>query len=228
MVFLTDGFIGNETQILAAVHEKLGAARIFSFGVGQAPNRYLLDRMAKLGSGAVAYLSLNDSAVDVMDRFFERVSHPALTDVAVDWGGLKVTDVFPSRLPDLFVGRPVILTGRYAKAQSTTVRVRGKVGAHSRRIAVRAAFDDADRHKGLASIWARMKIADLFDRATHETAGELPDRIKQVALDYGLMSAYTAFVAVDSLTRTNGDHGKTVAVPVLVPDGVRYETTVSE
>ena len=77
-----------------------------------------------------------------------------------------------------------------------------------------------------------MKIADLADRSIDERVGgdgasELPRQIRQVALDYGLMSAYTAFVAVDSLTRTAGDHGTTVAVPVPVPAGVRYETTVS-
>ena len=59
--FLTDGYIGNETEILGEIHQRLGDARIFSFGVGSSVNRYLLDRMAKLGKGAVAYLGLNDS-----------------------------------------------------------------------------------------------------------------------------------------------------------------------
>ncbi|MBN2315075.1 MAG: VWA domain-containing protein, partial [Sedimentisphaerales bacterium] len=40
--FMTDGYIGNEAEILAAVHERLGASRIFSFGVGTSVNRYLL------------------------------------------------------------------------------------------------------------------------------------------------------------------------------------------
>lgn len=57
---------------------------------------------------------------------------------------------------------------------------------------------------------------------------DLPRTIKQVALDYGLMSVYTAFVADDSLTKTASTHGTTVAVPVPVPEGVKYETTVSE
>jgi Ca-activated chloride channel family protein len=73
-----------------------------------------------------------------------------------------------------------------------------------------------------------MKIADLADRALTEAAAEVAGEIKQVALEYGLMSAYTAFVAVDSSTRTAGDHGTSVAVPVPVPQGVKYETTVPE
>jgi Ca-activated chloride channel family protein len=81
-------------------------------------------------------------------------------------------------------------------------------------------------HRGLPSVWARMRIADLADQATYRSELNLPEQIKQVALDYGLMSAFTAFVAVDSTRRTEGKEGTTVPVAVPVPDGVKYETTV--
>jgi Ca-activated chloride channel family protein len=73
-----------------------------------------------------------------------------------------------------------------------------------------------------------MRISDLGDRATYENNPELAGMIKQTALDYGLMSAFTAFVAVDSSQRTAGDHGTTVATPVPVPEGARYDTTVPQ
>jgi DNA-directed RNA polymerase specialized sigma24 family protein len=79
-----------------------------------------------------------------------------------------------------------------------------------------------------ASVWARTKIADLADRSTWEPRNDLPAEIRQVALEHGLMSAYTAFVAVDSSSKTAGDHGTTVAVPLPVPAGVRYDMTVVE
>ncbi|MCG8407616.1 MAG: VIT and VWA domain-containing protein [Phycisphaerales bacterium] len=224
--FMTDGYIGNEMQILGEVHRRLGASRIFSFGVGSSPNRYLLDRMAKLGRGAVAHLSLDDSAAPIMDRFFERISHPAMTDIAIDWGGLHVSEVFPSKIPDLFVGRPVIITGRYRGRASGDVRITGTVGDHARDL--RIPIDRTGKHRALPSVWARTKIADLADRSTYEGGSELPGEIKQVALEYGLMSQYTAFVAVDSLSKTAGNFGTSVKVPVPMPDGVRYETTVTE
>jgi len=227
--FMTDGYIGNEAEILAAVHEKLGASRIFSFGVGSSVNRYLLDRMAKLGKGTVAYIGLDDSAGRVVDLFYDRISHPALTDVAIDFSGMKVADVYPRRIPDLFVGRPVILTGRFTGRGRTTIRVTGKIGDLSQEIAIPVNLDDsAARHKGIACVWARKKIEDLANRATYDSNPELPEEIKQVALEYSLMSAYTAFIAVDSSKKTAGDHGVTVAIPVPVPDGVRYDTTVQE
>jgi len=225
--FMTDGYIGNESEILAAIHQRLGASRIFSFGVGSSVNRYLLDRMAKLGKGAVAYIGLDNSAGQIVDEFYNRISHPALTDVEIDFGGMQVTDMYPGRIPDLFVGRPVILTGRFKGNSSTTIHVKGSVGDMTRDIAIAADLgDSAATHEGIACVWARKKIETLGSQATYDTDSDLPGEIKQVALEYGLMSAYTAFIAVDSSHKTTGDHGVTVAVPVPVPDGVRYDTTV--
>lgn len=230
VAFLTDGYIGNEAEILSALHQSLNGARVFSFGVGSAPNRYLLDAMAKLGRGAAAYLSLNDSADAVMAQYFERISHPALTDVAVDFGPMGVTDVFPRQVPDLFVGRPVILTGRYTGELPKTVMVEGRVGGETKRFPVPVDADNpaAVETRALPLVWARMKIAELAERAITQPNADLAQEVRQVAMEYGLMSSFTAFVAVDSLTRTAGEFGTTVNVPVPVPDGVRYDTTVQE
>ena len=227
--FLTDGYIGNEAEILGEVHNRLGASRVFSFGVGPAVNRYLLDHMAMLGRGAVAYLGLNDDGGAVMDEFFERISHPALTDLRLDWGGLQAREVFPRRMPDVFVGRPVILAGRFRGDADTAVRIVGSTAGRPVELTVAASVGDStSTQRGLPSVWARMKMADLADLATYEGRADLAGQIKQVALDYGLMSAFTAFVAVDSTRQTAGKEGTTVPVAVPVPEGVKYETTVKE
>jgi Ca-activated chloride channel family protein len=225
--FMTDGYIGNEDDILEAVHDKLGESRIFSFGVGTSVNRYLLDRMACLGKGAVAYIGLDEEAGEIIDSFYERISHPALTNVAIDWGSLDVTEVYPNKIPDLFVGRPIIVTGRFKGNRDTTIRVHGNVGKINEDIAIAVNLDDsASTHPGIACVWARKQIETLANQATYDSSTDLPGQIKTVALEYGLMSNYTAFIAVDSSHQTTGDHGLTVAVPVPVPYGVRYDTTV--
>jgi Ca-activated chloride channel family protein len=234
VVFCTDGYIGNEAEIFGEVHNRLRDSRIFSFGVGTSVNRYLLDGLARLGRGAVAYLSLNENATPVMDTFFERISHPAMTDLVADWGGLQVTDVYPHKLHDLFVGRPMIITGRFKGTPAGTIRIKGKAsrpvpGPVDQDAEITIPVSDSESsHAGLAAVWARMKIADLSARSTYEGGNELPGEIKNVALEFGLMSRFTSFVAVDSLSKTVGDHGTTVAVPVPMPDGVKYETTVQE
>jgi len=227
--FLTDGYIGNEDQILRAIHEKLGASRIFSFGVGSSVNRYLLDSMAKIGKGAVAYIGLNENAGEVIDLFYERISHPALADVKLDFGSMQASDVYPGRLPDLFVGRPVIVTGRFSGHGTTDLRITGTVAGKPAEYVVAVNLDDAEaEHKGIACVWARKKIEVLSGEPMFADAAAAAKEIKDVALEYGLMSAYTAFVAVDSSERTQGESGVTVVVPVPVPEGVKYETTVSE
>jgi Ca-activated chloride channel family protein len=163
-----------------------------------------------------------------MEDFFERISHPGLTDIEIDWGGMAASEIYPRAIPDLFVGRPVILTGRFS-GETSQIRLRGKVA--DKQIEIPIADDSPDtnaNHRGLPSVWARMKIAELADQSTYKPDAELPDAIKQIALDYGLMSAFTAFVAVDSSQKTAGNEGTTVPVAVPVPEGVKYETTVNE
>ena len=226
--FMTDGFIGNDPDILHAVAQKVGDSRIFSFGVGQSPNRYLLDRMALLGRGAVAYLSLNDNPVEIMDRFNERISHPAMTDLAIDWGNMNVTDMYPQILPDLIVGRPVVVTGRFT-GEPSMVTVSGRTGMQPASYAVSVDSNETSKdHKGISAVWARLKIADLMTQVSRmpDRASEIQQTVTQTALDYCLMSAFTSFVAVDSMSKTDGEFGTTVAVPVPVPEGVRYDTTV--
>ena len=226
VTFLTDGFIGNEAQILDEIDRRLGGARIFSFGVGSSPNRYLLERMAGVGRGAVAYLSLQDSGRVIMDAFFERIAHPAMLDVEIDFGGMAVSDVYPRRLPDLFVGRPVVVTGKFT-GRAGDVELEGRAGGA--RVAVTLDHDgNAPEHEFLPNLWARLKIAELEDRVAVEpgSAGLFAAEIRRTAIQYELMSDYTSFVAVDASTITAGRTGTTVYQAVPVPEGVRYETAV--
>lgn len=227
--FMTDGYIGNDRQIIGEVHDRLGPARVFSFGVGSSPNRYLMNRMAKTGRGAAAYLSLEQDGEDVMDDFFRRVSHPTLRDIELSFGDARVHDVYPRRIPDLHVGRPVVITGRFRGALDQAIRITGRSG--DRTLNVLLPIDDhgeVETHPALPAIWARTRIADLYDRLQWDADEQLVDAIRETALDYELMSEFTSFVAVDSLTRTAGDTGTTVNFPVPTPEGVKYETTVQE
>lgn len=226
--FMTDGFIGNEPEVFKTLHDSLGESRIFSFGVGSAPNRLLMDRMALFGKGAVAYLSLNDDAVEIMDRFNQRISHPAMTDLQIDWGNMNVADVYPQRLPDLIVGRPVVVTGRF-KGEPSQIKVNGRVAMKPASFTVEVGDKQAqESHKGVAAVWARLKIKDMMNtaRKSPEAMDEIKSSVLETALTYNLMSSFTAFVAVDSMSQTDGDIGTTVAVPVPVPEGVKYDTTV--
>ncbi len=221
---LTDGFIGNEAELIKATHQMHGATKVFGFGVGSSPNRYLIDGMSRAGAGAVAYLSLNDTGEEVMQPFFDRISKPALTNIAIDASGLSGAEVYPAKVPDVYVGRAVVITGRFQGAGGTlVVKGRGAGGPVEQRFEI---HPTQETNASLAAVWARQKIGSLCDRMMIENDETASPAIKQVALDYSLMSDFTSFVAVDSSHRTAGDHGISVVQPVPVPDGVRYDTTV--
>ncbi|MGE3175724.1 MAG: VIT domain-containing protein [Planctomycetota bacterium] len=225
VVFLTDGFLGNEAEVLGAVHRQLGAARVFSIGVGSSTNRYLLERMAELGRGAAAYVDPGDGGERVVGELFRRLDRPALADLALDWGGAAVTDVEPSVLPDLHFGRPLVVHGRVRGALPRSVRLQGRIGGTP--TAVDLPIGAANEHGALDRLWARARIRRLETEATWvDDPDERIDQVRALALQYGLASRCTSFLAVDATTVTAGGFGTTVQVPVPVPQGVRYETAV--
>lgn len=230
VAFLTDGYIGNETEIFREIDAGLDDARIFSFGVGSSVNRHLLAGLAHFGRGAVAFVGPREDPVPFVDHFFRRVSRPALEKIEIDWGGLEVHDVFPPRPADLFVGRAVLLTGRF-RGETTGVTIRGRAGGQplELRVEVDASSDDpgdASSHTGIPFVWARRQIQFLARQLARKDSDELRGEILRVALEHGIVSAETSFVAVDALHRSAGDPGRATPVPVRVPDGVRYDTTV--
>jgi Ca-activated chloride channel family protein len=228
--FMTDGYIGNDREVVAFARQHLGSARIFSFGVGDSVNRYLLEALARVGRGVSTFITLDEATERAADELYQRIEHPALADLNIDWGAMGVSDVQPRPLPDLFVGRPVVLTGRFKGQGPATVRISGRAGPRPIELSLDVDLDEPGlRHAALASIWARSKISSLHDSAFgSQDPREYAQEIRRIALQYGLMSEWTAFVAVDSLSRTEGNFGTTVVQPVPVPSGVRYDTTVEK
>jgi Ca-activated chloride channel family protein len=221
--FMTDGEVGNDSQILAEVR-KHPDTRVFAFGIGGSVNRHLLDGMARLGRGDVEYVGLKDDGSAAARRFHQRVRDPLLTDIEIDWGGLNVSEVYPRRIPDLFGAKPVVVTGRYAGAMRGTVRLRGRQGSvpTTRTVAVDLPGAEA-RHDALASLWARHRVADLMDEPM---TPENQQAITEAGIAYGISTPYTSFLAVEEQTITTGGKSKRVRVPIDMPEGMSYEGTL--
>ncbi len=226
--FMTDGYVGNEAEILAEI-QKHPNARIFSFGIGNSVNRYLLDRMAIEGRGEVEYVTLADDGSAAARKFAERVQNPLLTDISIDWGGLQLVDVYPSRTMDLFSAKPIVVVARYTTPGRATVKIRGKQAGRDvvREIPVELpAVEKA--HDTLGVLWARQKIDDLTrqDYAGVQNGNprtEIKDAITDLGLRHGLMTQFTSFVAVEEMVINQGGETRRVEVPVEMPEGVDYD-----
>jgi Ca-activated chloride channel family protein len=224
LAFLTDGYVGNEDEILATVHKQIGASRLFAFGVGTAVNRYLLEEMAAHGRGSVQFVRPDEDTGRAVSAFERRLDAPVLTDLKIDWGGLATRDLTPAAIPDVFVGQPLVLSGHYSAAGSGVVTVTGKQGGRSVAFSVPVTFPERHAHPAIATVWARAKIAEL-SRGLIRRADPAAERsILALSLDYRILTQLTAFVAVDDSRVTAGGDAKRVVVPVEVPDAARGVT----
>jgi Ca-activated chloride channel homolog len=223
--FMTDGFVGNDMQIIAEI-QKHKNARVFAFGVGNSVNRFLLDNMATAGGGDVEYVGLNDDGSAAAKRFHQRVRNPLLTDISIDWGGLAVTDVYPKRIPDLFGAKPVFLTGRYTGPGSGTIKLKGNMAGNpfTREIAVTLPETMA-LHDVLAPLWARARIDSLMSEdylgaLRGSMRDELKNTITQLGIEFRLMTQFTSFVAVEEISVNDGGTLRRIDVPVDIPEGM--------
>ncbi len=226
--FLTDGYVGNDMEVVGEI-KRHPNARVFAFGIGSSVNRFLLDKMAEEGRGEVEYVGLSDDGSAAAKRFHERVRNPLLTDIAVEWNGLAVTGVSPTRPADLFAAKPLVIVGRYDRAGQGRVRLRGKRAGEEwvREINVRLP-EHEPQHDVLSTLWARTRIEDLMSEdwtgAQHsQMRGDLQESITRLGLEFRLMTQFTSFVAVEESTVTTGGVPTKVEVPVELPHGVSYE-----
>lgn len=226
VLFMTDGFIGDDPQILAFVKEHLNGSRIFPLGVGSSPNRYLLEELAVLGKGAAQYIRHDERPAkmeQVIERFYDRISKPVLTDLAVDWKGLDVRDATPGAIGDLFAGQPVFLHARYRKSGAASAVLRGKMLGRPWEMAVKVSLPERETaNAAMGPLWARARITELSRAVVALGEDGLRERITALGLEHSLVTQYTSFVAVD---RSTAVAGKALLVPVEseLPEGVRYE-----
>jgi Ca-activated chloride channel homolog len=226
--FMTDGYVGNDMEIISKV-QKHPNARIFAFGIGESVNRFLLDKMAEYGRGEVEYVTLGDDGSAAARRFHERVRNPLLTDIAIDWAGLPVADVYPKRLPDLFSAKPLILTGRYTASARGVIRLSGNLaGQHFVKEIPIELPETQNEHDVLATLWARTRIDDLMSQdyegiQNGDTLTEVREAITNLGLEYRLVTQFTSFVAVEETIVTEGGQPLRIDVPIEVPEGVSRE-----
>jgi Ca-activated chloride channel family protein len=227
VLFMTDGFIGNDPEILVFVKEHLNNSRIFPLGVGSSPNRFLLEEMAVLGKGAVQYVRQNEKPAKlekIIERFYDRISKPVLTDLAIDWKGLDVRDATPGAMPDLFSGQPVFIHARYKDSGSASVKLSGKMRGKPWEMQVKV--DLPARETGNAAmgpLWARARITELTREMYGKADPGLKEKIIQLGLEHSLVTDYTSFVAVDQSTAVAGQTPLRVDVESELPEGTRYE-----
>jgi Ca-activated chloride channel homolog len=206
IVFLTDGAptvgVTNEDQIVRRVNQRAEDVRVFCFGIGHDVNTHLLDRIADATRAASNYVAPDEDIEVKVSSFYGKIKEPALTDVKVSFDGadVRVTQLYPSKLPDLFKGETLLLFGRYrGDARAASVRVRGNVDGKPREFAEDVKFADSDTSHGfIPRLWATRRVGWLLDEIRlHGESKELKDEVVKLAREHGIVTPYTAYLIVE-------------------------------
>jgi len=226
MVLLTDGYIGNENQILAEVQRHLKPGnRLYSFGAGSSVNRFLLNRIAEIGRGIARIIRHDEPTNEVAEKFFRQINNPVLANIQLQWeGGGESPILYPSTPPDLFAEQPLVLFGRKPDSRAGKLHITGIAAGGMRYQQTFALNFEKTGNPAIAQLWGRSRIKELMNQMVGGDTKAGVDAVTDTALTYQLLSQYTAFVAVSDDVRVNPDLGSvSVQVPVEMPEGISYE-----
>ena len=201
VVFLTDGLpTAGETdpeRIADAADRARGPFRVFSFGIGYDVNTYLLDRLTERAHGATEYVGPGGNIESAVGSLAAKIASPVLTDLALSSDGVEIYDLQPGSLPDLFAGDEMVVLGRYRTRERGPwgITVTGRRSGHEQRFTTRATGDAPAANDYVAHLWAARKAGALGrEIRLHGQTPELMKALKELALRYGILTEYTAYL----------------------------------
>lgn len=207
---LTDGYVTVEKEAFDLIRQNLNEANFFSFGIGRAVNRYIIDGMAFVGEGEAFVATDFMDADETANTFKEYIERPVLTNIKTSFEGIDVYDIEPLSVPDVFAERPIIIYGKYRKPAEGNLTITGDYanGVITNSLSFSDYSVNAKENIALKYLWARKRIKLMSDYgiASNETDTiSIAEEITQLGLRYSLITKYTSFVAVDSSALTNLD-----------------------
>lgn len=199
VIFITDGAVGNEADLMDQIKNTLGNARLFTVGIGSAPNSYFMSEAAIWGRGTYINIAMNDDVLDAMNRLFQKIERPQITNIQIsgtDAG--HDMDMVPASLPDLYDGEPVIILMKTADTSRQGMTLTGNRDGSEWATSIPGAKDG--EAKGIANLWARRKI-DSINRSyvggARQNQNDRRSEVLALALGYHLVSEFTSLVAVE-------------------------------
>ena len=220
---LSDGEVGNDDEILATLGGARGGLRVYPVGIGAAPNRYLFERTAERARGFASYVSLNEPIDEVVAALIERSTRPYLTDLELGWGGLTVTDVVPGALPDVQAGQPLVISGRYKTPGQGTAVLRGRLAGRVVELPIELELPEEQDQAGVAYLWARRRIHEIKSEHLGQPDGAAQRDITDLGMQFGLVTDYTSYVAVDRERTLDRTGARRVEQPVELPEGMSWK-----
>jgi Ca-activated chloride channel homolog len=223
IVFLTDGEISNEAEMLAEIGARRGRSRVFMVGIGSAPNSYLMTHMAEVGRGTYTHIGDVAEVSARMTELLDRLARPAVTGLAarIEGGTAELT---PAQLPDLYAGEPLVILARADRLEGR-LEISGTIGDQPWSKSVDLA--QTVEGPGVAKLWAKRKVDETELAAQLGTLDEeqAEERIARLGLGFALVTRETSLVAVDRTpSRPDGARLTEAELPLNLPRGWDFAT----
>ncbi len=199
VLFMTDGAVGNEAELFDLIKHRIGKSRLFTLGIGSAPNSHFMQRAAEFGRGTFTYIGDLDEVQEKIQRLLYKIEHPQITDIELRYPDGTIPDFWPATIPDLYAEEPLLVavkmpSDEYAASPDTLV-ISGSIAGHYWQDAV--SLDNKKTAAGLDLIWANKQIAALDLSKDGANNSRVKQQITALALKYHLVSRHTSLVAVD-------------------------------
>jgi Ca-activated chloride channel homolog len=201
IILLTDAAVSNERAVLTDLTRNLDSTRLHTVGIGHAPNRYLMRKMATYGRGLSVFVTGDEQVDTPIDSFLRRIGRPAMSDLWLGWQGVKPAEVYPARLPDLHLGEALFISARLEPGSTVTAEASVALGGS---LPDGKMADDlliggsVPSGAGVATRWARTRIGSLMDQLnTGADPAEIRAQVIETATPFNLVTKYTSLVAVD-------------------------------
>ena len=227
VIFLTDGSIGNEDALFSIIESQLGDSRLFTIGIGSAPNSHFMNRAAKFGRGTHTYIGNVTEVQTKMEILFSKLESPVLTNIHIQWPEDCANqncgiESWPQNIPDLYLGEPLLISTR-SDTLPGSLTIKGEIAGKKWQASLN--LKGGQKDSGIPVIWARKKIAALMDQMRRsDKVEELRNTIIETALKHHLVSKYTSLIAVDvTPARTKEALLKSHALSVNLPAGWDYK-----
>ncbi len=206
IAFFTDGIPTlderDPNKIVANVvrrAEKSENTRIFTFGVGDDVNAAMLDQLADATRAVTTYVRPAEDIEAKAAALNAKISHPVMTNVKLSSTNVKLHEVYPPKLPDLFHGGQLVVIGRYSGQGPAAVKLTGMVGSEERELVYELTFPPKtdDGREFVEHLWARRKVGYLLDQIRmNGESKEVVDEVVGLAKKYGIATPYTSYLVV--------------------------------
>ena len=213
VIFLTDGSVSNEDSLFKHISAQLGDSRLFTIGIGSAPNSYFMRRAADVGRGSFTFIGNSGEVKPKMQQLFDKLAHPAITQLALTSEDIdQQLEYWPSPLPDLYFSEPVMVAVKLDN--HSAIRLTGQTAQGP--LAIKLNTQQGQSAQGIARLWARQKIKSLL---LYNEQQQVKAQVESLALEHQLLSPFTAFVAIEqSQSSTVAEH--TVQAANQLPQGL--------